>query len=85
MSEDSLLSMLTTLSRVRDEETGCFIERTSAFVRILAQNLKDRGLEENDRYHTVERVRRVEPLQNIGKIGIPDRVLQKSARLNKEE
>lgn len=85
-AEDSLLSMLSALSLVRDEETGYHIKRTSEFVRILAQELKDRGaLDESERHDLVDMMSRVAPLHDIGKIGIPDRILQKPGKLNQEE
>ncbi len=85
-AEDSLLSMLSALSLVRDEETGYHIKRTSEFVRILAQELKDRGaLEESERHDLVDMMSRVAPLHDIGKIGIPDRILQKPGKLNQDE
>lgn len=85
-AEQSMLMMLADLSLARDEETGNHITRTSEFVKIIAQSLRQRGLlEENERYDLVEIMAQAAPLHDIGKVGIPDHILKKPGKLDSEE
>ena len=70
------------LARVRDVETGQHLERMAAYARLMARALAaDYGLPDE----FVEYVHLFAPLHDIGKVGIPDRVLLKPDRLNDEE
>lgn len=70
------------LARIRDIETGLHIERMSAFARLIATKVADHfGL--SDEF--IEYVDLFARLHDIGKIGVPDRVLLKPGRLDGEE
>jgi putative two-component system response regulator len=62
----------------RDEETGQHILRVGSYCRVLGQRL---GLDAE----TVENLFIAAPLHDIGKIGIPDRILLKPGKLNPAE
>jgi HD-GYP domain-containing protein (c-di-GMP phosphodiesterase class II) len=68
----------------RDPETGAHLERMARFARLIAQELATRGFHWFDD-EFVERVFLFAPLHDIGKIGIPDRILRKRGRLTKDE
>ncbi|MBP1561501.1 MAG: HD domain-containing protein [Oscillospiraceae bacterium] len=75
-----------TLVENRDESTGGHIKRTSIYVRLLAEELQRENLYSGiitDDY--IECLSMVAPLHDIGKIAIPDSILQKPGRLTEEE
>lgn len=70
------------LSHLRDPETGTHLNRMSRYSRIIANALADK-YDLNDNY--IEHIFMFAPLHDIGKIAIPDNILLKSGKLNKEE
>jgi putative two-component system response regulator len=70
--------VLGEAAEYKDKETGDHIKRVATFSKIIAQTL---GLEDE----LVETIYRGSPLHDIGKIGIPDKILNKPAKLNKDE
>jgi HD-GYP domain-containing protein (c-di-GMP phosphodiesterase class II) len=68
----------------RDPETGAHLERMARFARLIAQELAVRGCHWFDD-EFIERVFLFAPLHDIGKIGIPDRILRKRGRLTEAE
>ena len=91
MSENDLIQVvsiraLAHLAETRDPETGNHILRTQGYVRRLAQLLRTHpgyGDRLDDRY--IELLSRSAPLHDIGKVGIPDAILQKPGPLTPEE
>lgn len=84
--EDNMLSILNSLALTRDDETGHHILRTQKYVHVLAIRLKQIGfygaqLEEV----YVDILYKAAPLHDIGKVGIPDQILNKPGRLTVEE
>ena len=80
----SALRTAAGLVHVRDPETGNHLERMARYCRLIAQELARSGRYRLDD----ERIRYLEefaPLHDVGKIGIPDRVLLKRARLTPAE
>ena len=70
------------LTHHRDMETGAHLDRMANYSRLIARTLAPRfGLD--DEY--VERIFLFAPLHDVGKIGLPDRVLQKAGKLTPEE
>lgn len=75
-------SLAKEVSYVHDDETGAHLERMSRYARALAQILAEgRGLSDE----WVEFVALFAPVHDIGKLGVPDRVLLKTDRLTGEE
>ena len=80
------LAALTALAETRDNETGNHIQRTQHYVRALALQLQN-----HPRFasfltaNTIEMLFRSAPLHDIGKVGIPDRILLKPGRFEPEE
>ena len=70
------------LSEVRDFETGTHLERIARYSRLIAREIAARR-ELSDEF--VESVYLFAPLHDIGKIGIPDKILLKPGKLTEEE
>ena len=79
-------AMRTAVGMVQkhDLETGSHLERISRYVRLIARVLVKKGLEKLDD-EEIEQMALFSPLHDVGKIGIPDSILQKPERLSREE
>ena len=81
-----MVQTLLSLTETRDAETGRHSRRTQLYARVLAQELS-KNPDYSD-YLTAERVdllSRLAPLHDIGKVGIPDHILNKPGPLTAEE
>jgi putative two-component system response regulator len=80
------LDALTELAKVRDNETGEHLVRTQEYVRILAEWLMEKKHYSNllDE-QSISLMVRSAPLHDIGKVGIPDRILLKPGKLTPKE
>src|SRR5439155_12263511 len=77
-----MVQALLSLTEVRDAETGRHSRRTQQYARLLAQRLASQP--EFKTYLTPERIdllSMLAPLHDIGKVGVPDRVLNKPGAL----
>jgi len=84
--QDVTIQAMAALAETRDAETGAHIRRTQHFVRILARKLQERPRYRDAlRDEVVDLLYRSAPLHDIGKVGIPDRILLKPGRLTAEE
>jgi len=70
------------ITHVRDPETGSHLDRMSRYCRMIARQLADKYQLDDD---YIEHVFMFSPLHDIGKIGIPDRILLKPGKLDDEE
>lgn len=84
--QSASLSALALLAEMRDVDTGNHIYRTQGYVEVLAKALVLRP-EYADQLPPEQLVRVVKaaPLHDIGKVGIPDRILLKPGALTEEE
>jgi HD-GYP domain-containing protein (c-di-GMP phosphodiesterase class II) len=73
-----------SMVHLRDPETGNHLRRMAEYSRIIARDLAERGRESFDD-ETIERLHLFAPLHDLGKIGIPDRLLLKPGTLTPEE
>ncbi len=69
---------LSRAAEYKDEDTGAHVQRMSHYSSAIA-----RGMGLGDEF--VEQILWAAPMHDIGKIGIPDRVLQKPGKLDEEE
>jgi len=77
---------LAHLAEIRDPETGNHILRTQHYVQKLAQELRALPrFAEILTDHYIQILARSAPLHDIGKVGIPDCILQKPGPLTPEE
>jgi PAS domain S-box-containing protein len=82
-SRDAVIFGMAKLAESRDEETGQHLERICKFVEILARHLAGKFEEIDEGWiHTITTTA---ALHDIGKVGIPDAVLQKKGRLTEGE
>lgn len=83
----TLLAALKTANEMvhlKDPETAGHLERMSRFSRLIAQELVNNGRAEfNDEF--IEHLFLFAPMHDIGKIGIPDDILLKPAKLTDDE
>jgi HD-GYP domain-containing protein (c-di-GMP phosphodiesterase class II) len=70
------------MTEVRDFETGAHLERMARYSRVIAQAVSP-GAGMDDEF--VEHVYMFSALHDIGKIGIPDKVLLKPGKLDPDE
>jgi len=81
-----LIQSLLSLTGIRDAETGRHSERTQKYTKVIAERL---ALHPDFRnYLTAERIElmaTLAPLHDIGKVGVPDAVLNKPGGLTPEE
>ncbi|MEQ8660267.1 MAG: response regulator [Gammaproteobacteria bacterium] len=86
LAQDAAIIALARLAEMRDSETGNHLLRTQAYVRTLAEALRD-----HPRFHAaldaaaIALLVKSAPLHDIGKVGIPDRILRKPAPLTAQE
>ena len=85
-NQSGTIYCLGNLAETRDPETNSHILRTQQYVRLVAEYLSDkpeyRYILDNG---MVETLFLVAPLHDIGKVGIPDRILLKPGKLTDEE
>ena len=83
---DEMVMGFATLVESKDGSTGGHVKRTTAYVKLLAQELVSRNLYTDiltEDYIT--NLCMAAPMHDIGKIGVPDVVLQKPSKLTDEE
>ncbi len=81
-----MVQTLLSLTGIRDAETGRHSRRTQRLARVLSERLAAHPSYRG--YLTAERIELLSslaPLHDIGKVGVPDRVLNKPGRLTPEE
>ena len=84
--QDVTIMAMASLAETRDNDTGKHIRRTQHYVELLARHLQKHprfaaALDE----HTIRMLYKSAPLHDIGKVGIPDRILLKPGRFVPEE
>ena len=80
------IESLATLAEYRDPETGGHIKRTQNYVKVLAKQLKQHPRFRDDlNDDVIELLYMSAPLHDLGKIAVPDHILQKAGKLTDEE
>jgi adenylate cyclase len=85
-AQSLMIQTLLSLTATRDAETGRHSRRTQEYVRLLAEQLSTNP--DFQHYLTPERIDLVSslaPLHDIGKVGIPDHILNKPGALTPDE
>jgi putative two-component system response regulator len=84
--QDVTILAMASLAETRDNDTGNHIRRTQHYVRALANQLR-----QHPRFASYLSAAQIDilfksaPLHDIGKVGIPDRILLKPGKLDAEE
>lgn len=84
--QSGMITFMAEVVENRDDNTGGHIRRTAKYVEVIARELKKKGVYSDiltDRY--VSDMIVAAPLHDIGKIHIPDAVLNKPGKLTDEE
>lgn len=84
--QDSVIVGMANLIESRDGSTGKHVKNTQMYVRMIGDELRSRNLfaeELTEEY--IEDLCKAAPLHDVGKIKIPDSILQKPGRLTPEE
>jgi putative two-component system response regulator len=84
-SRDVTIFALAKLAELRDQETGAHLERMCEYCRILVRELAQWGKYADIDGEYGQLLNLTCPLHDIGKVGIPDKVLLKPGRLTPEE
>ena len=85
-THQTLILALASLSEARDSETGRHLERVAEYCRLVAEGLREDGLEQETLTNTwIADLARASALHDIGKVGVPDSILLKPGRLSPEE
>gem|GEM_PF-291964 len=84
--QDVTILAMASLAETRDNDTGNHIRRTQFYIKALAEKLQS-----HPRFaayltpHQIELLFKSAPLHDIGKVGIPDRILLKPGKFEPEE
>ena len=86
MVQEATIESMSSLTETRDPDTGEHIKRTQNYLRLLAEYLKNqpgfRALLDDE---TINLLCKSAPLHDIGKVGVPDKILFKPGRLTEQE
>ena len=84
--QDVTILSMASLAETRDSDTGNHIRRTQFYVKALAEKIRTHPrFSANLSDHVINMLFKSAPLHDIGKVGIPDRILLKPGRLTPEE
>ena len=81
-----IVTSFATLVESRDSSTGSHVKRTKSYVKILLDEIKTNRLYSSIMTKDFEdKMMNAAPMHDIGKISIPDTILQKPGKLTDEE
>ena len=84
--QKTLIITIADLVERRDENTGQHIKKTAAYVRIILEEMRRQGIyKEMLTDEFIDDVVTSAPLHDVGKITIPDSILNKPGKLTPEE
>ena len=84
--QDGLIIIMADFVENRDSDTGAHVQKTAAYVKIIVEGLKEKGYYKDIiTSKFMSDVVRSAPLHDVGKIKIPDSVLNKPGKLTDEE
>jgi putative two-component system response regulator len=84
--QDVTIQAMASLAETRDSDTGNHIRRTQHYVQALAEKLRDHPrFSDFLTERTITVLFKSAPLHDIGKVGIPDRILLKPGRFEPQE
>ena len=84
--QDGLIITMADMVENRDSDTGAHVQKTAAYVKIIVEGLKRKGYyPEKITPKFMSDAVRSAPLHDVGKINIPDGILNKPGKLTPEE
>jgi putative two-component system response regulator len=85
-TKDVVIFALAKLAESRDQDTGSHLERVRHYSRLLADTVYNSPWRPQDLdQQMIHNIFMTSPLHDIGKVGIPDRILLKPGRLTEPE
>ncbi len=84
--QEHVIAGMANLIESRDNSTGKHVKSTQMYVKLIADELQKRGLYQgllDEDY--IHNLCNAAPLHDVGKIMVPDRILQKPGKLTPEE
>lgn len=84
--QNALILVLADIVESRDKNTGAHVRKTAAYAEIILNEMKKKGYYKDILTDTfVSNVINSAPLHDVGKIQVPDAILNKPGRLTREE
>ncbi len=83
--QDAIVDAVINVTETRDENTGGHIKRTESYIRVMLEELNATGDYKEINGDEVNVICKAAPFHDVGKVGIPDKVLLKPGRLDKDE
>ncbi len=83
--QDELIFALAEMTAYRSGETGQHLSRVREYCSILADDIRKENPEQKLTKSMVNEISSVSVLHDIGKVGIPDKILHKPGRLTHDE
>ena len=77
-TQKEVIFLMGSIGETRSKETGNHVKRVAQYTKILALGL---GMDEDE----AEMMKMASPMHDIGKVGIPDSILNKPAKLTPQE
>jgi putative two-component system response regulator len=85
-SRELIIFSLAKLAESRDPDTGAHLERMREYCRVIAEQLSlEKTFSDQIDGNYIQLIYLTSPLHDIGKVGIPDRVLLKPGKFTPEE
>ena len=84
-SQEELILSMAKLTEYRSQETGFHLERVKLYTNVLALDMQEHHPEVAISAAIAAEIARVSPLHDIGKISVPDRILNKPGKLTDDE
>ncbi len=83
-TQDAIINILANTTELRDNETGAHLNRTTEYVRLIVERLKETGKYDLSEDYATSIIKAAK-LHDIGKVGIEDSILLKPGRLTLDE
>ena len=84
--QNGLILTLADLVESRDKCTGDHVRKTAAYVKLIFEEMKEKGIyKEEVTDELIENALNAAPLHDVGKIGVPDSVINKPTKLTEDE
>lgn len=85
-TQDVTILAMASLAESRDSDTGNHIRRTQYYIKVIAEHLRSHPrFKAHLDDKSIELLFKSAPLHDIGKVGIPDRILLKPGKLTFDE
>ncbi|WP_024953626.1 CHASE2 domain-containing protein [Sulfurospirillum arcachonense] len=85
-AHSSAIDSMALVAETRDTDTGAHIQRTKKYMVLLAKYLCKKSIyKDTVNQDFIDLLYRAAPLHDIGKVGIPDSILQKPGKFTDEE